>query len=438
MLKYGPLVTSAGLLSLAISAYATNPPTKTLTLFNNSSETIYPVIESPISNADRWMQALFQSKAAFATTHVRRAYLNPNTGGMPPGSTATVTVPFYSTLSSHPDNGNINNQYVDWWNGIRVYLYDDAQALARVYRSDAEHPLKVYANQLSCSSGSACSGNLAVFEADVGLPLNDPYQLTEYTFANLIGHPSGAATLDTHYVDYDLSYVDQVYLPVALEPAGNPQVGYTGTIMDLSKFRGILSQFVTSYQWPIYTQTPLYPFPRIPGTYNVLIGNQSLTEPEASNLSQVLINNWNACLDTPSHANHKACLYVNDLFQANYRHYQKICADSSALTTVHLLQNIYGWVPFNCADQNNSLVDTPDLPAGETYTLAETAYHTLQYSGEFNPYVQLIHSQSQLNMSAYAYSIDDAIGNMNQPGTGIVIAIGGGQGLPNQQPYPKS
>ena len=110
MLKYGPLVTSAGLLSLAISAYATNPPTKTLTLFNNSSETIYPVIESPISNADRWMQALFQSKAAFATTHVRRAYLNPNTGGMPPGSTATVTVPFYSTLSSHPDNGNSNNQ----------------------------------------------------------------------------------------------------------------------------------------------------------------------------------------------------------------------------------------------------------------------------------------------------------------------------------------
>lgn len=429
------------LLCLSVGAYATNLPTKTLALFNNSQATIYPVIEAPILPIDPWMQALFQvtdlAYNPYPTTRMYRAYLNPTTGGIPPGGSATVTVPFYSSLTQNPSGGSSNDQYVDWWNGMRVYLYDNAAALQRVYNIDVQHPVTLYSNGLACESGSVCKGTLPVYASNVGIPLNDPYQLTEYTFANVITSTAVPYPIDTHYVDYDLSYVDQVYLPVAMEPAGNQQVGYTGTTMDLIAFRNILNQYINTYQWPIYTQNPVYPSPRVPGAYNVLIGNQSLTQPAASNLTQAFIDNWNSCISDETNPRYADCAHVNALFQANYSNYKTVCGDTSALTTAHLLQNVYGWVSFACAGQANPLQNTPNLPVGESYATSVASYHSLEYSGAFNEYVQLIHSKSQLNMSAYAYSIDDAVGNMNQPGTGVVIAIGGSTGLPNGQPYVK-
>ena len=38
-------------------------------------------------------------------------------------------------------------------------------------------------------------------------------------------------------------------------------------------------------------------------------------------------------------------------------------------------------------------------------------------------------------MDAYAYSIDDAVGNINTIGDGIIITVGGKFGLPNPNPY---
>ena len=38
-------------------------------------------------------------------------------------------------------------------------------------------------------------------------------------------------------------------------------------------------------------------------------------------------------------------------------------------------------------------------------------------------------------MNAYASSVDDAVGTMNVPGDGIVIAVGGKKGLPNPAPF---
>ncbi len=439
MAKPMNLFNSSILFCLSLTAFAGTPPTKTLALFNNSNVSIFPIIEAPILSVDPWMQALFAvtdlDNNSFSTTQMYRAYLNPTSGGIPPGGSVMVTIPFYSTITQNPSGGGRSDQYIDWWNAIRVYLYDDELAVARVYDEDKRNPVVVYANQPSCGPGSVCDGTLPVYAVRTGIPLNDPYQLTEYTFANVVTSTGLPFPIDSRYVDYDLSYVDQVYLPIAMEPAGNQQVGFTGTTMDLTAFRAILNKYVATYQWPIYTQSPTYPSPRIPGAYNVLIGNQSLVQPEARNQTQGFLNNWNACINDATDPNHADCLHVNALFQENYVHYQKMCADTAPLSELNLLQNIYGWVAFSCLGQANPLFDTPNLPAGEGYAIAESAYHRLQYSGAFNEYVELIHGKSELNMSAYAYSIDDAVGNMNQLGTGIVIAIGGSNGLPNQQPY---
>jgi hypothetical protein len=56
-------------------------------------------------------------------------------------------------------------------------------------------------------------------------------------------------------------------------------------------------------------------------------------------------------------------------------------------------------------------------------------------TGEFNPYVTLIHDPQYLNAQyVYAYSVDDAVGNMQTTGEGLIIAVGGTVGLPNPNP----
>jgi len=67
--------------------------------------------------------------------------------------------------------------------------------------------------------------------------------------------------------------------------------------------------------------------------------------------------------------------------------------------------------------------------------------HELQYNHlhetdlnlRFNPYVELIHDD--LNMNAYAFSVDDAVGFMSELGDGLVFTVGGPKGLENEQQF---
>ena len=53
---------------------------------------------------------------------------------------------------------------------------------------------------------------------------NDPSQLLEFTFATVPAAPA-ALKIDHGFVDYDISSVDQVYLPVAMIPSTTPTSG---------------------------------------------------------------------------------------------------------------------------------------------------------------------------------------------------------------------
>src|SRR5262249_49935915 len=51
----------------------------------------------------------------------------------------------------------------------------------------------------------------------------------------------------------------------------------------------------------------------------------------------------------------------------------------------------------------------------------------------FNPYVQLIHADAFLNApNTYAYSVDDAVGNIQAEGQGFIVDIGSTINLENQ------
>jgi hypothetical protein len=158
---------------------------------------------------------------------------------------------------------------------------------------------------------------------------------------------------------------------------------------------------------------------------------------------------------------------VRDLFGANYRNYVATYADPSfgcnsdkmhpnpvARTQALTLRSVHGWSPFNdnCTNaQGNLLENTPGYftccnPDGSRiytrYQAVKEEFDRLQYwpdevggnllKGRFNPYGVLIHGKDYINAPyVYAYSVDDAVGNMQVAGDGLILAVGGVNGLPN-------
>ena len=421
---------------------AAAPPgiqTKVVKIYNNTPDKLYAIIEigkhDPI---DEWMQGYFQTtnvkRDSYASARVYRVYVNPDKG-IRSGTSVTINVPFWSQLVQNPDPRK-PNQYIDWWNGGRVLLYDVQANLLKDYNSDAGNPVTPLSESLSCSQDSVCEP-LTIFASDIGLPATDPNQLTEYTFADVVTGLGAPYEVKFNRVDYDLSYVDQVYLPTAMGPVNNKYVGYTGTTQDLPGFRKVLHKFLNTWQgWPIYVGNPAYPEPRIPGAYNAFVGGHDLTDPGVT-LKQMK-QLWKDCTNKGDGTDLcKAIQTVNDLYQKNYAKYLTLDCQHLKLTDDLLIRHVYGWVEFNEFCKNpfaNKLKDTP----GVNYPVVEQTYiHELQYApaGQFNPYVQLIHSQDFLAMKAYAFSIDDAVGNMNELGDGVIVAVGGSKGLENDKAF---
>ncbi len=163
---------------------------------------------------------------------------------------------------------------------------------------------------------------------------------------------------------------------------------------------------------------------------------------------------------------------VTGLLQANYDNYVNVfnknkqtwtkdwgCTSSPVtLTDQIMLAHLYGWGPFNadsgCRADVNLLEQTPgytDPATPNYYPNIKTKFDQLQYwfnvlngqygqwsdptqpdYGQFDPYVALVHGRDFMNAPfTYAYSVDDAVGNMQTDGTGLIIAVGGPQNLPN-------
>jgi hypothetical protein len=107
----------------------TSACTKVITFYNNGEIPIYPVIQAGIQNPDPWLQAAFgDNSKTYAETHYSRVYINP-IGGIPKKSSLSVTVPWWSQLANNPD------PYIDWWNGSRIIIFDNAAALTQCIRA---------------------------------------------------------------------------------------------------------------------------------------------------------------------------------------------------------------------------------------------------------------------------------------------------------------
>ena len=252
----------------------TSACTKVVTFYNNGPEPIYPVIQAGIQNPDPWLQALFNNdNSTYAETHLSRLYIDP-ANGIPAGGSVSVSVPWYSALTADPD------KYVDWWNGGRIIIFDNKAALTQVYQRDLAHLLSTTATSPAFSCAACEPRTLAIYSDTEAYPSDIPFQLLEYTFADVITPAQAIPYIVDLNVGYNISYLDQVYLPVALAPClsqpCNPAVpdpsavGYLGTTKTVSVFRPLLTQFANARGWPRYLDPLSDPTrPRLPGAYNL-------------------------------------------------------------------------------------------------------------------------------------------------------------------------
>jgi len=474
------------------------PPrcTKEIRIYNNTSAPIWPVIQASIqltdaincpkidkdSGGDVWLQrALGNTNKCFAVKNDYYAFVNPGVG-IPANSFVSVGLPWWSKTGSGPD------LYIDWWRAGRVMLFDDKAAQVEIYNKTKAIPV-VFAGgspKPSCKTniaGSLCN-QLQIFRVPSGngIAAHLPIQLNEYTFADIapLPPPDNGRFVDYNQ-NYNVSNVDQVYLPVAIEPVRIPaDVGYLGTTMSIQDFRTQLTAFANTgwptYNNPIVKGAKMYPSAgiRVPSAQSVMgfymdpgkfpDGTTPIIVPKAPpELVQDMLDQWTDCTaGNPQQCTALQAGYykaVNTVFLDNYKTYLNTCPDSKvpdylkkvtsnppAPKLTAFLTFIYGWVPFNVACPNKELPVANDQPPGSRSVIDYT--NQMQYNYQslgkarqsqwFNPYTQLIHdpvNKGGLAASSYAFSIDDHVSFLSNDGGslpgGLILAVGGSKGLKN-------
>lgn len=300
---------SLGLSGNVSAQFAPPPPTKDIVIYNHSNSRMFVMIDASHNrlnadrvNADLWMQAQFGIATAdanvrqFPTTLNYRAYVNLPTdqdpGGIPPnGGSVTITVPFYTQLQFPPiaELGTVNDQFIDWWNGIRIYFFNGPVALNSAlitYNLPDGPPQTIKANFGSVSptctnsSGNPYECNVTIQTSTIN-PLNSiPFQLQEYTFGSAEGPPPGGLlpkgspfSIDNTFVNYNVSALDSVYMPLAMGALGNNKVPYQGSgsavedvITTIGKFSSNDGAGKNGDGWPYYVDNyfTTFPFQSIP------------------------------------------------------------------------------------------------------------------------------------------------------------------------------
>jgi hypothetical protein len=352
----------------------------TVQIYNNSKAEIFPVLSTPTNDRDEWLQANFKvdnpktSTKTFSHKRVYRIYA----GAIKPGESATLTLPFYSHIKGSGENGEKPDQYVDWWNGGRIAIYDDKAAYNKYINDDKNNHVEI--DQLSPTCNNC---HIDLFWNETALPTNGPDQLLEYTFSGINPTTNPYKLLDYQEVDYDISYVDHVYLPVATEPKGVNNVGYIGSIQDVQQFRSVLFKFRNNYRWPTY-KTGNASEIKLPGAYNAVEAFDRGGPPgmynEPGYLPGAMFFKASNVYKYPG-SEYDTGRQLYKLFSANYDNWLKICKQdyNPYLDPSHypaIAKKIYGWVPWNenCSGGSaaNDLSNTPGYSTEQYHNFTVT------------------------------------------------------------------
>ena len=386
-------------------------PTKVIKIYNNTDKPIYPLIETNTNDVDEWLQAYFGGcdSSLFKHSLNYRVYVN-ELEGIKSHRHVALTVPVYTKLTNDPDPVAGTDKYINWWNGGRIKIYDSLITYKEALAKDKLAPITSAGVTCAHDKESNCESTNVYFGRGA-LPDDSPNQLTEYTFAGapLEENGHGLRTWAIQDVDWDVSYVDSAYLPIAMGVLGNDYIGYTGTTLSADIFKNKMTQFLSpeshGYNWSHYIIPGAESIIKLPGTYNYMRGvlNKTVSAaPKDSPLNNLFIL-WKSCFQagSPSPAyydfdelkDNPIAVYcsgamqqdmwkVQNFFLQNLYQYQELsekeesgCDYNKFLTTLkdqnvpmnkEMLARIYGWVPYNDYCKNaaaaNALCKTSSDP----------------------------------------------------------------------------
>lgn len=460
---------------------------KTITVYNNSDRVIYPVLSTSENAKNEWIRGCFRvDDKLYPTTSVYKLYVNEGTG-IPVNSSVTVTLPLYSELST--DN------FITWWNGGRVVLADSNERLRQeedkkldtpaavtckgqntncalsVYSSKVQFPENIYAQLSEYTFGDAVipAGQKPLLKPD-----NVGYNIS---YVDHVYLPIGIGPKNNPYIGYSGSVQSLPAFANALGAFMGTDTGKGWPVYNLNSLKLPGGYNIFAQREGVVPAIDNVPVKPANGGVPVLTVQKCIagqcTEDEKKNLHygdavQRMQNLWGSCVnwggeDLSAYVTETVSCpadmatkmdAVKQFFAQNHQKYLALhtgtaCKTSTpekpVFTYIEALKHIYGWVPFNegCSANDNKLSDT-SIP-GWTHEAIQPMYiHDLQYNYKqaavqndpklnFNPYVSLIHESLQMN--AYGFSVDDAVGFMSELGDGLVFVVGGPNGLENPKQF---
>jgi hypothetical protein len=209
--------------------------------YNELPITIYPVITA-VENEN--------GTACGTSGDLRRIIVNQGTRGtgIPSGQTVTVTLP--------------KTQHC-WYSAVRIYLFSV---------NLTEFETRIPADDRTVADGATwtpplCPNNACwTGTAAAQYPVDAPAQLFEYTMisqnpANGLAFPNPNNPNGIPLVDIDLSFVDSVYLPVAVNLDDGGATAYMGTTLAYTEFNRRTAAFLAlkdSVGNPIWSEYAAY------------------------------------------------------------------------------------------------------------------------------------------------------------------------------------
>jgi hypothetical protein len=430
---------------------------------------------------------------AYKTTLTNRFYINGDKG-IAPGGSVVITLPLYTQLVASVDPTEAD-QYAEWWQGENMQIFTSETATPppayQNYFSGAAKPkqkalLSAATNPTwpTCTDQDNAPCLLAFFtDQDGTLPKFGPSQLVEATLGatqvqNVV-NDSLPISLNVANADFDVSYVNVAYIAAAMGPYKNNQAGYVGSPLLISQFQPKLEKFQSNFNWPSFIDLDgtKAAIPKLPSTLELLARLSGASAPadlppvktwptDVWPPIQEIRTDWATYSSTCRHSAEgfttfcDAILDARDLIAANYAQYLAIFAANCKGTPVtntpdRILAHVYGWSPWvesveaggGCSPTANLLENTPGYAANDyaLYGKVKLEFDNLNYGKysdapyAFNPWVQFIHGDAiipdQLGMpGVYAYSVDDAVGNLNVEAQGYIVDIGSTKNLENQTP----
>ena len=209
VLSTDPLMPAATTINVNdVLYYGDDVPLKTITLTNNTNDSVYPFIRSTNSAIYDPIDATNEEYRGYV------GYVDAGTNylGLPSGTTITFNVPLVFWDGARINIGTDATNLIPSAGGPNPYLYDANADRAIVSSID--------------DGSSAANGLMMWYHSQIPAAptVDSPDQLIEMTFRDpyLAQFPGVPDSETIVLINYDVSYVDSISLPVAMEAADVP------------------------------------------------------------------------------------------------------------------------------------------------------------------------------------------------------------------------